>query len=82
MAGFLIADDVTVVETFTSADTLRGQESVKYGEIADGLMNAAVAGDDARRLIAAAAAALPVLRGAGGLGFLHAPLGGLIGPLG
>jgi transcriptional regulator with XRE-family HTH domain len=58
MAGFLMADDVTIVETFTSEVTLRGEESAKYGEIADGLMNEAVTGDEARHLIAAAAAAL------------------------
>jgi transcriptional regulator with XRE-family HTH domain len=55
MAGFLMADDVTVVETFTSADTLRGEESAKYAEFADGLMREAATGDDARRLITAAA---------------------------
>lgn len=58
MAGFLIADDVTIVETFTSEVTLRGEESAKYGEIADGLMNEAVTGDEARHLITAAAAEL------------------------
>ena len=79
MAGFLMADDVTVVETFTSADTLRGRESAKYGEIADGLMNAAVTGDDARRLIVAAVAALRVLRRAGRLGLLHR-FGHALGP--
>ncbi len=61
MIGFLMADDVTVVETFTSGDTLRGEESAKYGEIAEGLMNEAVTGDDARRLISAAVAELPRL---------------------
>lgn len=55
MAGFLVADDVTVVETFTSSDTLRGDESAKYGEIMDGLMAEAVTGNEARRLILAAA---------------------------
>jgi transcriptional regulator with XRE-family HTH domain len=59
MAGFLIAGDVTIVETFTSEVTLRGEESAKYGEIADGLMNEAVTGDEARHLITAAAAELP-----------------------
>jgi transcriptional regulator with XRE-family HTH domain len=58
MAGFLMADDVTIVETFTSEVTLRGEESAKYGAIADGLMNEAVTGDEARHLIAVAAAAL------------------------
>lgn len=55
MAGFLMADDVTVVETFTSGDTLRGDESAKYAEIADRLMAEAVTGDEARRLITLAA---------------------------
>jgi len=55
MAGFLMADDVTVVETFTSSDTLRGDESAKYKEIMDGLMAEAVTGEEARRLIADAA---------------------------
>ena len=58
MVGFLMADDVTVVETFTSADTLNGAESDKHAEIMDGLMAEAVTGDEARRLIAAAAEAL------------------------
>ena len=59
MVGFLIADDVTVVETFTSAGTLRGEESAKYAEFADGLMARAVTGDDARDLVTAAARDLP-----------------------
>jgi transcriptional regulator with XRE-family HTH domain len=58
MAGFLMADDITVVETFTSADILRGEESAKYGKFADLLMSQAVTGDDARSLIMAAAASL------------------------
>jgi transcriptional regulator with XRE-family HTH domain len=57
--GFLMVDDITVVETFTGADTLRGDESTKYTEIADLLMESAVTGDDARKLIAAAARNLP-----------------------
>jgi hypothetical protein len=56
MVGFLIADDLTIVESFTSADTLRGEESAKYDEVADGLMAEALTGDDARRLITSAAA--------------------------
>ncbi len=58
MAGFLMADEITVVETFTSADILRGEESTKYAELADLLMSEAVTGDEARRLIMAAAASL------------------------
>jgi hypothetical protein len=54
-----MVDDITVVETFTGADTLRGEESAKYAEIADLLMDSAATGDDARRLIAAAARDLP-----------------------
>jgi transcriptional regulator with XRE-family HTH domain len=57
--GFLMVDDITVVETFTGTDTLRGDESAKYTEIADLLMDSAVTGDEARRLIAAAARNLP-----------------------
>ena len=58
MLGFLAADDLTVIETFTSADTLRGQESAKYIQVFGELMAEAVTGDAARRLIAAAAGAL------------------------
>jgi transcriptional regulator with XRE-family HTH domain len=58
MAGFIMADEITVVETFTSADVLRGEESTKYAEFADLLMSEAVTGDEARRLIMAAAASL------------------------
>lgn len=58
MVGFLMADAITVVESFTSQDILRGDESAKYGEIADGLIAEAVTGDDARRLVMSAAADL------------------------
>jgi transcriptional regulator with XRE-family HTH domain len=58
MLGFLMADDVTVIESFTSASTLRGEESAKYGEIMDGLMAEAVTGENARELILDALAAL------------------------
>jgi transcriptional regulator with XRE-family HTH domain len=64
MVGFTMADDVTIVETFTSADTLRGEESAKYAEFADRLMDQAVTGDDARDLITAAARDLPLRPGA------------------
>jgi hypothetical protein len=53
--GFLMVDDIVVVETFTGADTLRGGEAAKYAEFADVLMGEAVTGDDARHLITAAA---------------------------
>ena len=58
MVGFLQVDDVTIVETHTSEDTVPGEEAAKYSEYADGLMAEAVTGDEARRLIAAAADAL------------------------
>jgi hypothetical protein len=58
MLGFLAADDLTVVETFTSSDTLRGQESAKYSQIFEELLAEAVTGEEARRLIATAAEAL------------------------
>lgn len=51
MAGFLMADDVTILESFTSADTLRGDESARYGEVADGLMAEAETGEKARQII-------------------------------
>ena len=53
-----MVDDVVIVETFTGADTLRGDEAVKYAEFADVLAAEAVTGEDARDLITAAAAAL------------------------
>ena len=46
------------METFTSMDTYWGDESAKYGGIADGLLAEAVTGDQARQLITSAAAAL------------------------
>lgn len=58
MVGFLTVDDLTVVETFTSADTIPGRESAAYEQIFGELMAEAVTGDDARRLIAEAAQAL------------------------
>ena len=58
MHGFLIVDDMTYVETHGGEDHLRGAESVAYEQIADGLMAEAVTGDEARRLITAAAVKL------------------------
>ena len=58
MVGFVTVDDMTVVETFTSADTIPGQESAAYDRIFDELLAEAVTGDEARRLITEAAAAL------------------------
>jgi transcriptional regulator with XRE-family HTH domain len=55
MVGFLSVDDLTIVETFTSADTIRRPESDKYGQIFKNLTAESVTGDEARRLIAAAA---------------------------
>ena len=55
MVGFLTVDDLTVVETFTSADTIPGRESAAYEHIFTRLLAEAVTGDEARRLIAAAA---------------------------
>jgi transcriptional regulator with XRE-family HTH domain len=57
--GFLMVDDIVVVETFTGADTIRGEEAAKYAGFADLLMADAVTGDEARRLITDAADALP-----------------------
>jgi hypothetical protein len=59
VVGFLMADEVTVVESFTSMDTLRGAESAKYAMIADSLLADAVTGEAARELIVAAMTALP-----------------------
>ena len=58
MVGFLQADDVTIVETHTSEDTVSAEESAKYSEYWDGLLAEAVTGDDARALITAAIEAL------------------------
>ena len=52
------ADDVTIVESYTSEDTLSGEESAKYAEITDGLMAESVTGDEAHALITRAAASL------------------------
>jgi hypothetical protein len=49
---------VTVVETPTGQDTVRGDESDLYGRMADELAAEAVTGDKAQALITAAAAAL------------------------
>jgi transcriptional regulator with XRE-family HTH domain len=55
MLGFMMLDDVAYVETHTSEDLLAGPEAAQYQAIADGLAAEAVAGDDARRLLASAA---------------------------
>lgn len=61
MAGFLIADDTTILETFTSMDTYQGAESAAYHRYADELLAQSVTGDDARALITSAAAYLRTL---------------------
>lgn len=58
MLGFLAVDDLTVLETFTGADTLGGEESAKCRQIFKELMAESVTGDEARRLITAAAEGL------------------------
>lgn len=58
IVGFLTADDVTKVETYSSEDTVPGRESEKYGRIFEHLMAESVTGEEARRLITAAAEAL------------------------
>jgi transcriptional regulator with XRE-family HTH domain len=58
MLGFLAVDDLTVLETFTGTDTLGGEESAKCRQIFKELMAESVTGDEARRLIADAAASL------------------------
>lgn len=55
IVGFLMADDVTIVETYTDSGTLTGEESARHGEIMDALLAEAVTGDEARRLIVQAA---------------------------
>jgi transcriptional regulator with XRE-family HTH domain len=58
LVGFLMCDDTTVIERFTGDNWLTGPESAKHGEIFDDLMALAVTGDEARRLLAAAAVRL------------------------
>ena len=56
--GFLLLDDKAIVESTAAEDDARRGESAVYARIFDGLMAEAVTGDEARRLIAAAAADL------------------------
>ena len=51
MVGYLMADDTTIVETFTSAITIAVRESPKYAQITDELTAEAVTGDEARVII-------------------------------
>jgi transcriptional regulator with XRE-family HTH domain len=56
--GYLMTDSIVTIETFTGMDTLPDEEAVKYAQITDELLAESVTGDEARRLIAATAAAL------------------------
>jgi len=58
MVGYLMADDTTIVETFTSAITVAATEAPKYVQVTDELMAESVTGEEARRLIMAAADSL------------------------
>lgn len=58
MVGFLMADDVTVVETFTLRRHSARRGIRQYAEVMDGLMGDAATGDDARALINSALRAL------------------------
>lgn len=53
--SFMILDKQAILETWVSEDTLDGDEAALYGRVADALMADAATGDDARRLITAAA---------------------------
>ena len=57
-SNFLMLDDRAVVESDGSEDEVGRDESAVYGRIFDRLMAESVTGDDARRLITAAAADL------------------------
>jgi len=63
MVGFLTADDITVVETFTPEEKYIGSESAAYDKIADALLAEAVTRDEARQLITSAASSLRERRG-------------------
>jgi transcriptional regulator with XRE-family HTH domain len=55
MVGYLMADDITIVETFTSMITVSARESPKYAQVTDELMAESATGEEARRLVTAAA---------------------------
>jgi transcriptional regulator with XRE-family HTH domain len=55
MVGYLMADDTAIVETFTSVITVSARESPKYAQITDELLAESRTGEEARRLITAAA---------------------------
>jgi len=56
--GFLLLDDAAIVETYDDEYKASDEDSAEYAQIFDRLMAEAVTGDDARRLITAAAADL------------------------
>jgi transcriptional regulator with XRE-family HTH domain len=56
--NFMLADDVATVEAHGGEDTLGERESAVYAQVFERLMSVAVTGDEARRLIADAAASL------------------------
>lgn len=58
VVGFIMADDVAVVETYSAADQLRGDEALEYAKVMEDTWPDAVEGEDARRSIADAAQAL------------------------
>ena len=53
-----MADDTTIVETFTSAIAVSVTEAPKYVQVTDELMAESVTGEEVRQLITAAAAVL------------------------
>jgi hypothetical protein len=55
MVGYLMADDTTIVETFTSAIAVSVTEASKYVQVTDELLAESLAGEEARGLITRAA---------------------------
>jgi transcriptional regulator with XRE-family HTH domain len=58
LTGFQVIDDTTIIEMLNGSTTLSGDEAAMYGKIFDLLMEQAITGDEARRLLAEAAARL------------------------
>jgi transcriptional regulator with XRE-family HTH domain len=56
--GFLLLDDRLIIETYSGEDQEHGDESAIHHRIFDTFMSNALTGDEARRLIMAAAASL------------------------
>lgn len=56
---FILFDDLAAVETFTGEDVVGGDEAKAYGVAMDRLLAESVTGNEARRIIMAAADALP-----------------------